>query len=143
MNESAREKLRLIAALKDALEGMEDMIGYVPEYFQEKWSHQGYIDRAKAVLAEFDTGEEGGDREPHGDSPDRPAPGEAGLPGGSDDYLPAGATADGTGVPWSGIKADPALIASLTRRELVVNGEWYEVPDGTPLSEFFQEMLRN
>jgi hypothetical protein len=28
------------------------MIGYVPEYFQWKWDHQGYIDRAKAALAE-------------------------------------------------------------------------------------------
>jgi hypothetical protein len=54
MSESAREKLELIEALKDALDGMQDMIGYVPEYFQEKWSHQGYIDRAKAVLEYFD-----------------------------------------------------------------------------------------
>lgn len=46
----------LIAALKDALDGMEDMFPYVPEFFREKWDHQGYIDRAKAVLAEFEEG---------------------------------------------------------------------------------------
>jgi hypothetical protein len=40
----------LEAALRDALEGMEDMVGYVPEYFRERWSHQGYIDRARAAL---------------------------------------------------------------------------------------------
>lgn len=34
---------------------MEDMIGYVPEYFQEKWGHRAYIDRARAVLAEVDS----------------------------------------------------------------------------------------
>jgi hypothetical protein len=71
---------------------MEDMIGYVPEYFQEKWDHQGYIDRAKAVLAEFEEGDddpEGGVREPAGDSPDSPPAGESRLPGGSDDYLPS------------------------------------------------------
>jgi hypothetical protein len=39
------------AALEDALEGMEDMIGYVTEYFRNKWSHPDYIERAKAVLA--------------------------------------------------------------------------------------------
>jgi hypothetical protein len=50
----SQERGRLIAALKDALDGMEDMIGYVPEYFQEKWGHRDYIDRAKAVLAEFE-----------------------------------------------------------------------------------------
>jgi soluble cytochrome b562 len=44
----------LPAALKDAIDGMEDMIGYVPEYFQEKWDHQGYIDRAKAALEEVE-----------------------------------------------------------------------------------------
>lgn len=37
----------LKAALVDAIEGMEDMIAYVDKYFQEKWDHQGYIDRAR------------------------------------------------------------------------------------------------
>jgi len=41
---------RLTDALKDALEGMEDMFPYVPEFFQEKWEHQGYIDRARKAL---------------------------------------------------------------------------------------------
>jgi hypothetical protein len=40
----------LLAALADALDGMEDMIGYVPEYFQEKWDHQAYITRARTAL---------------------------------------------------------------------------------------------
>jgi hypothetical protein len=40
----------LRAALADALEGLEDMFPYVPEYFREKWEHQGYIDRARAAL---------------------------------------------------------------------------------------------
>lgn len=39
-------------ALRDALEGLEDMIGYVPQYFQEKWEHQGYVDRARQALEE-------------------------------------------------------------------------------------------
>lgn len=36
--------------LEDALEGLEEMIGYVPEYFRDKWDLQGYIDRAKEAL---------------------------------------------------------------------------------------------
>lgn len=52
MSQSGRLILSLHAALKDAVDGMEDMIGYVPEHFQEKWDHQGYIDRAKAALEE-------------------------------------------------------------------------------------------
>ena len=40
----------LSVALADALYGLEDMFPYVPEYFQEKWDHQGYIDRARAAL---------------------------------------------------------------------------------------------
>ena len=41
---------RLRAALDDALEGLEEMLPYVPEYYRVKWDHQGYIDRAKAAL---------------------------------------------------------------------------------------------
>jgi hypothetical protein len=48
------ERECLVMALRDALDGMEEMIGYVPEYFQEKWCHLDYIDRAKAALAELD-----------------------------------------------------------------------------------------
>jgi hypothetical protein len=39
------------AALADALEGMQDMVGYVGDYFREKWGHDDYIGRAKAALA--------------------------------------------------------------------------------------------
>ena len=42
---------KLHAALVDALEGLEDMIGYIPEYFRWKHGHQDYIDRAKAAIA--------------------------------------------------------------------------------------------
>lgn len=38
-------------SLADAIEGMEDMIAYVPDYFREKWGHDDYIARAKAALA--------------------------------------------------------------------------------------------
>lgn len=51
MAETARQRELLRKALEDALEGMEDMFPYVPEFFRWKWDHQGYIDRAKAALA--------------------------------------------------------------------------------------------
>lgn len=41
--------------LQDAIEGMEEMLHYVPEYFQKKWDHQGYIDRAKQCLADTES----------------------------------------------------------------------------------------
>ncbi|AHH98265.1 DUF2283 domain-containing protein [Kutzneria albida] len=44
------ENGRLKAALADALEGLEDMLPYVSEYFAEKWNHAGYIQRAKEAL---------------------------------------------------------------------------------------------
>lgn len=44
------EITRLRAALADALEGMEDMIGYVTPYFIDKWDHVGYINRARVAL---------------------------------------------------------------------------------------------
>lgn len=34
-------------ALEDALEGLKDMIVYVPEQFQEKWDHPAYVERAE------------------------------------------------------------------------------------------------
>jgi len=40
----------LRVALHDAIEGLEEMFGYVPEYFRDKWGHQEYIDNAKAAL---------------------------------------------------------------------------------------------
>lgn len=41
---------QLAAALADALDGMQEMLPYVPEYFVRKWRLQGYIDRAEQVL---------------------------------------------------------------------------------------------
>ena len=43
-NERLREELR------NALEGMEDMRGYVSDYFAEKWGHDEYIARVKAAI---------------------------------------------------------------------------------------------
>lgn len=43
---------QLIAALQDAREGLEEMLPYVPEYFQKKWQLREYITRADAALAE-------------------------------------------------------------------------------------------
>ena len=43
-------------ALEDALEGMREMIGYVPDYFVWKWDLQSYIDRAEKVLNDGDDG---------------------------------------------------------------------------------------
>ena len=45
------ENERLRTALEDALEGMEDMVGYVSDYFREKWGHDDYIARAKDALS--------------------------------------------------------------------------------------------
>src|SRR5688572_19850561 len=45
----AREA-RLAAALTDAIEGMEEMAGYVEPYFREKWDHDGYLKRAGDAL---------------------------------------------------------------------------------------------
>jgi hypothetical protein len=38
-------------ALADALEGLQEMLPYVPAYFVEKWALGNYIDRARAALA--------------------------------------------------------------------------------------------
>lgn len=46
---SSREQA-LAAALADAVEGMEDMIDYVPDYFRQKWGHNGYLERGRAAL---------------------------------------------------------------------------------------------
>lgn len=40
------------SALADAVEGMVDMIGYVPDYFRQKWRHDEYLDRARAALVQ-------------------------------------------------------------------------------------------
>ena len=49
-DEMLNEIERLRAALVDAIEGMEDMRPYVDPYFAEKWEHDGYIERAKAMV---------------------------------------------------------------------------------------------
>jgi hypothetical protein len=49
-SETSPDAARLRTALADAIEGMEDMLPYVDKYFQVKWCHQDYIDRAKAAL---------------------------------------------------------------------------------------------
>jgi hypothetical protein len=41
---------RLTAALEDALEGLQEMIGYVSPYFQDKYDYRAYIERAQTAL---------------------------------------------------------------------------------------------
>lgn len=43
---------QLIDGLADALEGMQEMIDYVSDYFRHKWDLDGYIERAGQLLAE-------------------------------------------------------------------------------------------
>lgn len=38
-------------ALHDATEGLREMRPYVPDYFAQKWMHDGYIERAEAAIA--------------------------------------------------------------------------------------------
>jgi len=45
------EKKVLRDALDQAIDGMEDMIGYVPEYFRNKWKHDDCITKAREALA--------------------------------------------------------------------------------------------
>ena len=45
--------LMLGVALRQAVEVMEEMINYVPEYFQKKWNYQGDIDEAKTRLVDY------------------------------------------------------------------------------------------
>ena len=49
----------LVDALEEAIEGMEDMIGYVPDYFREKWKHDDCIKEAREALASVREKEEG------------------------------------------------------------------------------------
>ena len=46
--------------LEDALEGMREMIGYIPEYLRLKWDLDGYIDRAMLALRRDDDDNTGG-----------------------------------------------------------------------------------
>jgi hypothetical protein len=48
------EAERMRKALENALEGMVEMLPYVPEYFVWKWELQGYIDRAREALKHDD-----------------------------------------------------------------------------------------
>jgi hypothetical protein len=62
-----REIERLHAALTDALEGMDEMLPYVAEFFIAKWDLRAYVDRAQKAL---DPGGDGAKAEPLGeDSP--------------------------------------------------------------------------
>lgn len=53
----AAERERWRAALKDATEGLEEMLPYVPEYFRDKWDLPAYIARARATLAQMGDGD--------------------------------------------------------------------------------------
>jgi len=53
------DKQTLVDALEEAIEGMEDMIGYVPDYFREKWKHDDCIKEAREALASVREKEEG------------------------------------------------------------------------------------
>jgi len=55
MNKTELDRLKinekiLRDALEDALEGLEDMIGYVSDYFREKHKHDLYISDAREAL---------------------------------------------------------------------------------------------
>jgi hypothetical protein len=50
MSESAQQKIALMVALRDALDGLQEMIGYVPPYFIYKWDLNSYITRADEAL---------------------------------------------------------------------------------------------
>lgn len=40
-------------ALVDALEEMESMIAYVPDYFVDKWGYNDSIERVRAAIAKL------------------------------------------------------------------------------------------
>jgi hypothetical protein len=48
----AEDVRRLRVALRQAIEEMEDMVPYVPEYFREKWEYDATIARLKVVALE-------------------------------------------------------------------------------------------
>jgi hypothetical protein len=89
---------------------------------------------AKAVRAGIPVKRfEGGTREPSGDSPDSPPAGRAGLPGGSDDYLPPESAGDGAGT-WP-VLPEGCEVAGVIDYPVIVFG-----PGGTayvePISEY-------
>lgn len=55
--ELGRRYRRVRAALEDAIDGMEDMIVYVPDYFSEKWGHDEFLARARTALDNPTAGE--------------------------------------------------------------------------------------
>jgi hypothetical protein len=40
----------LTAALKDLVEGFDEALSYVPDYFQDKWALPAYLERAREAL---------------------------------------------------------------------------------------------
>lgn len=100
-----------------------------------------------------DTGE-GGTRDPRGDQPDSPATGGAWVPCGNSDAVTIAFLGDNPG-------DDPADCLPLTREQYIAglsewpyqiigdqilvghNGQWLEVPDGTPLWKFLEEISGN
>ena len=48
--------MALRGALATAIEEMEDMLPYVPDYFQEKWGYPATIAKLKAIYAEHIVG---------------------------------------------------------------------------------------
>lgn len=97
----------------------------------------GLKDRIKDQLCRayalgFFHGEDGGEdgvREPRGDSPDSPPAGKPGVPG------------EGTTVVASANPGDPTRDwpYKIVRDQILVS-RWLEVPDGTPLWEFLDEI---
>ena len=62
-----QEKATLRAALTTALEGLEDMLPYVPAYFAEKWKHQEYVEAARQALTASKGADDGNDLTNSGD----------------------------------------------------------------------------
>ncbi len=49
--EVVRLQGRLEAALTDAVEGLEEMLSYCPDFFRHKHDLDGYVKRARAAVA--------------------------------------------------------------------------------------------
>lgn len=48
-----------LAALFEAVEELRDMVGYVPDYFREKWDYDATIERLASVAASSGVSVEG------------------------------------------------------------------------------------
>ena len=79
-----------------------------------------------------------------GDSPDREATGEAGLPGpiGSES-VPLEIGDRDTGVDWPVIPAGYEYMALGPMLVSIDGIDFYELPEGTSISEFLREIERN